>query len=156
MQRQQRSAKTFQYRLGLLCLCWLALNIIATAQSWPQWGGPQRNFMVEAKGLAETWPASGPKRLWSRSLGEGHSSIIVDADRLYTMYSKGAQEFVVALDRATGKTIWEKGYAAPTTGFSSRRRKMSSERRTCFTTRSRPDARFASTDSCQYPRRVKM
>jgi len=117
MQRQQRSAKTFPYRLGLLCICWFALSITATAQSWPQWGGPQRNFMVEAKGLAETWPASGPKRLWSRSLGEGHSSIIVDADRLYTMYSKGAQEFVVALDRATGKTIWEKGYAAPTTGL---------------------------------------
>jgi hypothetical protein len=44
MQRQQRSAKTFQYRLGLLCLCWLALGITATAQSWPQWGGPQRNL----------------------------------------------------------------------------------------------------------------
>jgi outer membrane protein assembly factor BamB len=107
MQRQQRSAKTFQYRLGLLCLCWLALSITATAQSWPQWGGPQRNFMVDAKGLSETWPASGPKKLWSRELGEGHSSIIADGDRLYTMYSKGAREFVVALDRATGKTIWE-------------------------------------------------
>jgi outer membrane protein assembly factor BamB len=117
MQRQQRSAKTFQYRLSLLCLCWLALSITATAQGWPQWGGPQRNFMVEAKGLAETWPASGPQRLWSRPLGEGHSSVIVEADRLYTMYSKGEQEFVVALDRATGKTIWEKGYAAPTTGL---------------------------------------
>jgi outer membrane protein assembly factor BamB len=117
MQRQQRSAKTFQYRLGLLCLCWLALSITATAQSWPQWGGPQRNFMVDAKGLAETWPAGGPKKLWSRELGEGHSSIIADGDRLYTMYSKGAREFVVALDRATGKTIWEKGYAAPTTGL---------------------------------------
>jgi len=41
--------------------------------------------MVDAKGLAETWPASGPKRLWSRELGEGHSSIIVDADRPYTI-----------------------------------------------------------------------
>jgi outer membrane protein assembly factor BamB len=115
MQRQQRGAKTFQYRLGLLCLCWLALSITATAQSWPQWGGPQRNFMVEAKGLAETWPTGGPKRLWSRELGEGHSSIIAEADRLYTMYSKGEQEFVIALDRATGKTVWEKSYAAPTT-----------------------------------------
>src|SRR5262247_3873329 len=104
---------------------WLCLGLmlgssgVASAQtaSWPQWGGPQRNFMVEAKGLAESWPAGGPKRLWSRPLGEGHSSIIVEADRLYTMYSKGGQEFVVALDRATGKTIWEKGYAAPTTGL---------------------------------------
>lgn len=116
MQIQQSRTKTFQYGLSGLCLCWLALSAAATAQSWPQWGGPQRNFMVEAKGLAETWPASGPKRWWSRALGEGHSSIVVEADRLYTMYRKGAQEFVVALDRATGRTIWEKGYAAPATG----------------------------------------
>jgi outer membrane protein assembly factor BamB len=33
------------------------------------------------------------------------------------MYSKGEEEFVVALDAATGKTIWEKGNAAPTTGL---------------------------------------
>jgi len=102
-------------RCILVLLFSLATQAQAQSANWPQWGGPQRNFMVDAKGLAETWPANGPKRLWSRELGEGHSSIIVDADRLYTMYSKGEQEFVVALDRATGKTIWEKGYAAPTT-----------------------------------------
>ena len=104
----------------LLCLgLFFCLNTTASAQtaSWPQWGGPQRNFMVEAKGLAETWPASGPKRLWSRALGEGHSSVVVDADRLYTMYSQGEQEFVVALDAATGKTIWEKSYAASPRGL---------------------------------------
>ncbi|MGH9839941.1 MAG: PQQ-binding-like beta-propeller repeat protein [Blastocatellia bacterium] len=104
------------------CCCTFALLFLLATQAraqtanWLQWGGPQRNFMVEAKGLAETWPANGPKRLWSRALGEGHSSIIVDADRLYTMYRKGEQEFVIALDRATGRTIWEKGYAAPATG----------------------------------------
>src|SRR5262245_3111118 len=117
MQIQQGRTKTFLYALRGVCLCWLFLNVTANAQSWPQWGGPQRNFMIETKGLAETWPAGGPKRLWSRALGEGHSSIIVEADRLYTMYSKGEQEFVVALDQATGKTIWEKSYAAPTTSL---------------------------------------
>ena len=97
----------------------LLLNCAALAQApgWPQWGGPQRNFMVESKGLATTWPADGPKRLWSRELGEGHSAIVVDAGRLYTMYSKGEQEFVVALDSINGKTIWEKGNAAPTAGL---------------------------------------
>jgi len=100
----------------------VALTFVAFAQApspvgWPQWGGPHRNFMVEAKGLAKTWPASGPPRLWSRPLGQGHSSIIVDSGRLYTMYSRGDQEFVVALDAATGKTIWEKSYAARTAGL---------------------------------------
>jgi outer membrane protein assembly factor BamB len=90
---------------------------LAQAPGWPHWGGPQRNFMVESKGLAATWPADGPKRLWGRELGEGHSSIVVDAGRLYTMYSKGDQEFVIALDSANGKTIWEKSNSAPTTGL---------------------------------------
>jgi outer membrane protein assembly factor BamB len=33
------------------------------------------------------------------------------------MYSQGEKEFVVALDAATGKTIWEKSHAAPTNGL---------------------------------------
>src|SRR5215475_3345800 len=93
------------------------LQAQATAQTWPQWGGPQRNFMTDAKGLAESWPAAGPKRLWSRELGEGHSSVVAEAGRLYTMYSRGEQEFVVALEAATGKTLWEKSHAAPSAGL---------------------------------------
>ena len=103
-----------------LCLTlFLMVNASAMAQSpgWPQFGGPQRNFMVEAKGLAATWPATGPKRLWSRELGEGHSAILADAGRLYTMYSKGDQEFVVALDADSGKALWEKPNAATTAGL---------------------------------------
>lgn len=104
-------------RLSTLSLCWVLSGTGVMAQGWPQWGGPHRNFMVEATGLAETWPPSGPKRLWSRALGDGHSSIVVDGDLLYTMYSNGDQEFVVALDRTTGKTIWEENHPAPTTGL---------------------------------------
>jgi outer membrane protein assembly factor BamB len=106
--------------LRVLCLGFLiSLSMTASAQTsgWPQWGGPQRNFMVESKGLAESWPDSGPKRLWTRALGEGHSSVVADGTRLYTMYSQGEQEFVVALDAATGKTIWEKRNPAPTNGL---------------------------------------
>jgi outer membrane protein assembly factor BamB len=51
--------------------------------------------------------------LWSRSLGLGHSAIVGEGGRLYTMYRQGEQEVVIALDAKTGKTIWEHGYAAP-------------------------------------------
>jgi len=53
-QIQTGLAKAFQYKIIMLCICWLLLSSNAAAQNWPQWGGPQRNFMVEAKGLAET------------------------------------------------------------------------------------------------------
>ena len=94
--------------------------------TWPQWGGPARNFVVNATGLASSWPASGPKRLWDRALGEGHSTIVSDGTRLYTMYRpagiltmirRSQQEVVAAVDPATGRTIWEYSYAAPTAGM---------------------------------------
>jgi outer membrane protein assembly factor BamB len=89
------------------------------AAEWLQWGGPGRNFISNSTGLASSWPASGPKRLWSRALGEGHSSILAEGGRLYTMYrqiSAGRhEEIVAAFDAASGKTLWEFKYPAPTT-----------------------------------------
>jgi len=79
---------------------------------WPQFGGPHRNFMVDSTGLASSWPANGPKKLWARPLGEGYSGISVDNGTLFTMYRKGDNEVVVALDAATGKTLWEHSNAA--------------------------------------------
>ena len=86
------------------------------SSAWPQWGGPNRNFMSDSKGLASKWPASGPKRLWTRALGEGHSAIAADGGRLYTMYRpagmlamvrRSQEEVIAALDANTGATIWE-------------------------------------------------
>jgi outer membrane protein assembly factor BamB len=78
---------------------------------WLQWGGPNRNFTVETSGLPDAWPEGGPKKLWHRTLGTGYSSIVVDDGMLFTMYRKSKEanyEFTVALDAATGKTIWQK------------------------------------------------
>jgi outer membrane protein assembly factor BamB len=80
---------------------------------WPQWGGPARDFRVSAAGLATSWPSGGPKKIWSRALGEGYSSIVADSDALYTMYRTGDEEIVVSLEAATGKTRWEHRYQAP-------------------------------------------
>ncbi len=74
---------------------------------WNQWGGPNRNFVVDAKGLAEKWPEGGPKKLWSRELGDGFSTIAVDDGKLFTLYRVGDDEFTVCLDAKTGATVWE-------------------------------------------------
>ncbi len=84
---------------------------------WPQFGGPHRNFTADSTGLAASWPESGPKKLWSRPLGEGYSGIAVDGGSLYTMYRKGDEEVAIALDAATGKTLWEYAYKAPGGGM---------------------------------------
>jgi outer membrane protein assembly factor BamB len=93
---------------------------------WAQWGGPNRNFMSDSKGLASKWPASGPKKLWTRPLGEGHSAIAADGGRLYTMYrplgtggpaGRSQEEVIAALDAGSGATIWEHRYPSLTSGI---------------------------------------
>ena len=66
------------------------LLVGSPAGDWLQWGGAGRNFMPEASGLASSWPANGPKRLWTRPLGEGHSAILAEGGRIYTMYRPSA------------------------------------------------------------------
>ena len=100
----------------------------APSAAWPQWGGPQRNFIVDVKGLADKWPEGGPPVIWTRPLGTGHSSIVADDGRLFTMYRVGngrarqgpweAEEAVIAMDAKTGKTIWEHKYASRREDFS--------------------------------------
>ena len=105
------------------------------AGDWRQWGGPNRNFISDATGLADSWGEDGPPVIWTRPLGLGHSSIAVDAGLLYTMYRRGeepagrggrggrgrrfeASEIVIAMDAATGETLWEYEYPSEPLNFS--------------------------------------
>jgi outer membrane protein assembly factor BamB len=97
---------------ALIFLIAMAVGVAGNLPDWPQFGGPNRNFMVDSKGLADAWPAQGPKKLWMRPLGEGYSEISVEQGTLYTMYRKGEQEVAIAMDAATGKTRWEYAYNA--------------------------------------------
>lgn len=98
-------------RLAVLVFFGLVVSATpALAGDWLQWGGPAGDFTVDVKGLAESWPADGPKVLWKRPLGEGYSSIVSRGDRLYTMYRDDEHEIVVALHARTGVTIWEHRY----------------------------------------------
>ncbi len=100
-------------RLSVLCLFAAAVSASAASlPEWPQFGGPHRNFTADSTGLAESWPSTGPKKLWERPLGEGYSGIAVDHGTLYTMYRKGGDEVAIALNAATGKTLWEYSYNA--------------------------------------------
>ena len=93
------------------------------AGQWRQWGGPDRNFMVDGAQLADSWPSKGPPQLWSRPLGHGHSMVVVDDERLFTMYRPGEdrpwaqQETVIALDAETGDTLWEYTYPSEALNF---------------------------------------
>jgi outer membrane protein assembly factor BamB len=99
--------------LKLLTVIFILAYSASALAEWPQWGGPNRNFTVETQGLSSQWPANGPKRLWSRALGDGYSTIAAKEGNLYTMYRDGNQEVIIALAGNTGKTLWEFRYDAP-------------------------------------------
>ena len=85
----------------------------ASAQ-WTQWGGPNRDFVCDTTKLADAWPQDGPHQVWSREIGGGHSSILVDGGTLYTMCRReGEKDAVLALLATSGETVWETRYDAP-------------------------------------------
>jgi outer membrane protein assembly factor BamB len=85
----------------------------AVAEDWPVWGGKNRDFLVNTSGLADSWPAAGPKKVWSRGLGDGYSAIAEEGGILYTAFRRGSKDVITALDAATGKTVWEYEYENP-------------------------------------------
>jgi outer membrane protein assembly factor BamB len=78
-----------------------------TAADWPQWRGPNRDGRSAEQGLLHEWPQGGPPLAWrTKGAGEGYSSFAVANGRLYTLGARGAREFVIAFDAATGKEVW--------------------------------------------------
>ena len=90
---------------------WMLLLVVGSAAAgegdWPQWRGPKRDGISPEKGLLQQWPQNGPKLEWKATgLGEGYSSLTVIGNFIFTTGDKGADAFVVALNRADGKPVW--------------------------------------------------
>jgi outer membrane protein assembly factor BamB len=99
---------------------------------WPQWLGEDREGVWRETGLAERFPAGGPKVLWRAPLGAGNSGPAVAGGRVYVMDRQPAlgadgkpapaedgkspgKERVVCLSAADGKPVWERAYDCPYT-----------------------------------------
>jgi outer membrane protein assembly factor BamB len=89
----------------------------AAALSWPQWGGPTRDFRLSARDLATSWPPEGPRELWRRPLGDGYAGIVAAGGVLYTMFRGDGVDVATAIDATTGRTIWEQPTASPVPDF---------------------------------------
>lgn len=79
----------------------------AAEPDWPQWHGADRTNISKETGLLKQWPSNGPKLLWTtKGLGAGYGSLALKADRIYIQGTKDGQSVVFALNRATGKPVW--------------------------------------------------
>jgi outer membrane protein assembly factor BamB len=90
------------------------------AGDWPCWRGPNGDGTWHAFKLPDTWPADGPKRLWSVPILGGYAGISVVDGRVFTMDREktpggkdapsDGNERVLCLDAETGKSIWSHKY----------------------------------------------
>ena len=79
----------------------------ACADDWPQWRGPRRDAVSKETGLLQAWPPGGPQVVWTATgLGGGYSSLVVGHGQLYTLGRHDPDIVVIALDAATGKSLW--------------------------------------------------
>jgi outer membrane protein assembly factor BamB len=96
-----------------MSLAWIAvpaLFLVAAGDEWSQWRGPQRDAVSPA--AIANWPAKLNAK-WKIEVGEGHSSPIYGAGRIYVFARHQDQETIRAIEPATGKVLWQQAYGAP-------------------------------------------
>ena len=84
------------------------------AFDWPQYLGPDRNAVSKEKGLMRSWPAEGPKVLWTVPLGEGFGGAAISEGKVY-VYDRieDKTNILRCLDLMTGKEEWTFSNEAP-------------------------------------------
>lgn len=85
-----------------------------TLADWPQYLGPNRNAISTEKGLLRSWPKSGPKVLWTISLGPGYGGAAVSDGKVYVLDRiRSKQDVLRCLDLLKGNELWSCAYDAP-------------------------------------------
>jgi outer membrane protein assembly factor BamB len=105
-------------RLALAALLVTALPAVAAdaPEDWPRWLGPRGDGISKETGLAEKWSGNGPKKLWDRKVGTGHSSPVAVDGKVYLFHLAGNQDALTCFDAETGKVIWNQTYKGGWTG----------------------------------------
>lgn len=80
--------------------------VASTEPGWPQFRGPRRDGVSLERGLLSTWPAEGPKVIWSaKGAGRGFASPVIAGGRVFLAGDFDDKLFVVAYD-LEGRPLW--------------------------------------------------
>jgi outer membrane protein assembly factor BamB len=97
----------------VLCIISLFATCSASADDWPQWGGPRRDLVWRETGIVKTLPKGVLlPRVWSTPIGEGYSGPAVSHGRVFVMdrIQADGTERVLCLDADTGTLLWKHEY----------------------------------------------
>ena len=98
--------------LVLLVACLLACAS-ARAADWPRFLGPHGDGTSDERGLAGSFPTTGPRELWRRETGDSWAAPAIAKGRLVLFHRKAGAEVVDCLDAATGAPVWSFSHEAP-------------------------------------------
>ncbi len=79
------------------------------AGDWPQILGPHRDGRADGEQLLQ-WPASGPRLIWQREVGQGFAGLAVVGERAILFHRLGNNLVAESLDTATGKATWKTSF----------------------------------------------
>jgi len=75
---------------------------LATAADWPRYRGPNTDGIAEVVPLEKLTLTP----VWKVPVGDSFGQIAIVGNRAFLMAERGADEFCVCLDAATGKEVW--------------------------------------------------
>lgn len=92
----------------VLCSAQFATTRSHAGDTWPQWRGPARTGQIDATAWPDKLEGDHLQQVWRVELGSSYSGPIVSSDRVFVTETRDAKtEHVQALDRKTGKSLWE-------------------------------------------------
>ncbi|MBL7152158.1 MAG: PQQ-binding-like beta-propeller repeat protein [Phycisphaerae bacterium] len=81
---------------------------------WPHYLGPNSNATSPETGLHRSWPANGPKVLWTVPLGPGYGAAAISDGKVYVLDRIGKEKDILrCLDLLGGRELWSYAYSAP-------------------------------------------
>ncbi|MDF7824488.1 PQQ-binding-like beta-propeller repeat protein [Pontiellaceae bacterium B12227] len=97
----------------VIVLLMSGMIVTAGADDWPQYGGVHRDNVSLETGLADSWPAEGPKVLWTAEVFDGYSGASVVGGKAYLTDRAGDISMLRCFDMKSGKELWKVTFDDP-------------------------------------------
>ena len=91
----------------------LMLPLGAASADWNQWRGPNRDGIASGFQAPSTWTNASLTKVWTVTVGEGHSSPIVTGDRVFVFAREDGKEVMRCLALNDGAVVWQDAYDVP-------------------------------------------
>jgi outer membrane protein assembly factor BamB len=94
--------------IAVSCLLVAVLQIVSSAENWPQWRGPSLNGITAEKNVPLHWSKT-ENITWRLSLPAFSASTpIVWGDRIFLNVADGSDLYLWAVDRNRGTAVWKR------------------------------------------------